>query len=575
MASGAFVSVGYNDWFPVAGLSVSAPDGIPFTPGARGLMDPFGKLQAGALTIEQPIDQVPYSPVSGGMVTGYLDDFYNRIYITPGIVEFGAITANTAKAISVWNAYLNRDVTLGTVTYNAAAGLSVTGQDLPVELRSLEMLQFSLLASVQGPSLIDEIVQWVFDIPWTFSMPVTGIRAKTWTFDPDWKAASYEIGYEFLTEIITSLSGREQRMGLRTSPRKVISYELSLSHEEFRQFKDLLWSWQHRGFLAPELTRFIDSTSGMSIGSDTIALPSIPVWVSPGAQVILDAPGAREVRTVDSIAGLAVTFRTVSTTAWPAGTRVHPALSGTVAAAISAPRLTNAVATANIEFRVDPLSEIPTGFGSPVTVFNGREALLKRHNWATSVDVTQAHAVDDLDFQRGAITRYVNIQFGTEQRRCTFVNRNASEAEELLNFYQRMLGRQGEFYMPTWEYDFQPKGVAAPSSLGLRIEGTQVYDCYADSTVHKAVFVMLNDSTVLLRKIDNIAKVSDSDGTDTVITVSEAWGATISQDTIVMCGWLPVWRLVSDGLTMEWITNSVAQTQMTMITLEDLPVETP
>lgn len=576
MAAGAFVQVGYNDWFTVAGLSVNAPDGIPFTPGARGIMDPFGKITAGPLTIDQPIDAMVYPAATASVVRTYADDFYNRIYISPPSVDLGAITDTTDTTVTVWNAYLNQPVNLLAVNYEAAAGLALIGTAVPTVYAPLQLRTYTLRAGVDGPAVLDELVGWLFDLPWQFQQAVTGTRAKLFNFDPDWGAEKYQISYDFMTEVLNvSRNGKEQRIALRSSPRKTVTYEAQLQHDSFRRFKDLIWYWQNRAFLLPELTRFVDSTGAMGTGEDAIQVAAVPDWLTAGTLLVLDSADRRELRVVEEVDGTSVIFKTTATSAWPAGTRLYAGLFGYLAASVSAPRITNAVATVSVAFSQTPISEKYPTPPAATTVLNGREVFLKRHNWAETVDSSHMHDVDVLDYDRGPITRYTALPFGAEQRRCLFLNRNADEAAELLDFYRRMLGRQGEFYMPTWEYDFVPKGTAGAASAALRVAGTDLADSYGSSTVHRAMFVMLNNGTVLVRKVTGVARVSDSEGLDSVISVVGTWGTTISTDTIVMCGWMPVWRLASDTMTVEWLTNSVCQVQLTMLTLEDLAPETP
>ena len=44
----------------------------------------------------------------------------------------------------------------------------------------------------------------------------------------------------------------------------------------------------------------------------------------------------------------------------------------------------------------------------------------------------------------------------------------------------------------------------------------------------------------------------------------------INKNTVKLMCWLPAWRLAIDTLSLEWLTRSVAQTQITMRTIEDL-----
>jgi hypothetical protein len=573
MPAGAIIQLSYNEWFPVPGVNLS---GVAPPTGPRDLYDPATGEQAGSFAAELPLELVPYSTVSGGMIASYFDDFYNRIYIEPGSVDFGSISEEVTRNLTVWNAYHKRSITLDSLNFDTSAGISVGGHLIPTLFAPLEVKTFQLIAGVQGPPLLETQVNWSFDAPFFYQMPVNGTRALVWKFEPNWPPAgsTYRISYDFKTEIIVSRSGREQRIALRDNPRKSLSHQVMLVGDQFREFKDSMWYWQHRSFVMPELVRSVLSSVDMEASELTMVLESLPSWAAVGSTVILDYFGQRETRTVEDVDALTrtLTFKSSTASTWPAGTKLYPALFGNVGSTLQAPRLTNAVATLALSFDVTPLTELWVDPPAASLVFNSREVFLKKPNWAEALTSSIGHEVEVLDFERGATYRSSPVPYGVESRRGNYLGRDTAQVQELLDFFRRMRGRQGEFYMPTWEYDFEPKIAAAPISTGLRVTGKRLAECYGDSTVHKAMFVMLISGAVLLRRVVSVMSVSDSDGEDSVITVDANWGTTISKETIVMCGWLPVWRLSSDTLTVEWLTNQVGQVQITMQTLEDLPV---
>jgi hypothetical protein len=296
-----------------------------------------------------------------------------------------------------------------------------------------------------------------------------------------------------------------------------------------------------------------------------------------GATVLLTNGEVTEIRSIAAVDDVAktITFNTTSTTYWPPGTRIYFGLVGYMNTSQGMPRLTNRVSEMPVTFNVDPLSEPYIAPPTPDLVFNGREVFLAKPNWGEQVDITQEHDLDAVDYNRGAIVRFEPVSFGREIRKATFLGKTFDQAEYFRNFFFRMRGRRGEFYMPSWEYDIEPQFPIASAISSLRITGFEFYDMYAASTVHRAVCVQLRDDTYLLRKVVSVDKVSDANGQATVITVDGAWGVNLTGANVVMVGWLYVRRFASDDLTIEWLTNQVAQTQLAMQTLEDLDPETP
>lgn len=578
--NGGFLKGTFNDFFPLPGRSVSAPDtGGDWSPGIRGLFDPVppATVRVGPYSEGLPTPAASTSAGAAGLLLTFFDDFYNRVYVEPLFIDFGSISGESSVVTRVWNAYYRQSVTLDSISFDPGIGLTVTGLVPPKEFKPLQQISYSVKALEDGPASFDSTILWSFDLPWSYSQPVRGTRAKLWLLEPNWPPAgkNYTLTYSFKTEIIASRAGREQRIALRTTPRREVAYRVLLRREALVAFNDLMRDWQQRSFVMPELPRFAVSSGAMAVGSTDLAFDTLPGWAVIDGQVVLENNGNMEVRQIDSVAGNTVTFKTASTSHWPAGTRMFYGMVGFMSPRLSTPRETNYHAQLDLEFGIAPVSDPYIAPPAPAVTLSGREVFLKRPNWANQVGATIEHDVELLDYDRGPVARFVPVAFPRETRQLTFLGRNFAEAEEIREFFYRMKGQQGEFYMPTWEYDFRPKVPAQVGSTNMRIAGLDFANVYGDSTVYRAIFVLMKSGDLLLRKVNTIQQVVDGDGSDTFINVTEAWDREISVDNIVMCGWLPAWRLSSDILTIEWLTNSVAQAQITMQTVEDLAAETP
>lgn len=509
------------------------------------------------------------STAPGSRIHTFFEDFYNRIHVEPLQIDFGFIGDDISTGVSIWNAFYDKPVTLEGITYNPAAGLDVTGLPYRV-MPPLSSAAYSVTAATaSGMVTLDEDIQWDFGVDGVSTTPVSGIRARKWVLEPNWPPSgnSYQVSYAFRTQVITSHSGREQRLAMRSSPRKSLEFEILVNKDNYRAFKDLSRAEHHKGLLVPEATRFVTTTEEQT-GGTVLELPYVPNWIKAGVTVWLQYFSASEVHKVKSVAGNLVTFATLNAAIWPVGTKVHPLLVGYLASELSASKRTNDVATVPVRFDVSPLSEPVIPVPPPATMFNGREVFLKKPNWANSVEGRFGRDVEVLDYDRGPVARFYPVQFGYERQKATYLNKNSAEAQELVDFFYRMRGQQGEFYMPTWEYDFRPEGVVQAVSSGMTVADVDFAEEFRTSTVYRAMFVALADGSVLLRKVTQITPTS----TGSVISVDSPWGVTFTADSILMCGWLPVRRLVSDTLVVEWVTNTVAEVTLNMTTLEDLPV---
>jgi hypothetical protein len=128
-----------------------------------------------------------------------------------------------------------------------------------------------------------------------------------------------------------------------------------------------------------------------------------------------------------------------------------------------------------------------------------------------------------------------------------------------------MLGRQHEFYMPTWQADMIPVGGIAGTTL--TVEGTETDSVYSGSTVWKAVAIRKTDGTWLTSLVTDIAP----SGGNSVLTLGSS--LTVAADDIDQVSWLPLWRFSSDTMTQSWPMEDVAEIKLSMQMLENLAVE--
>lgn len=102
----------------------------------------------------------------------------------------------------------------------------------------------------------------------------------------------------------------------------------------------------------------------------------------------------------------------------------------------------------------------------------------------------------------------------------------------------------------------------------LRVAGRDVFDAYEDSEVFTGIMVRLVDGTYIFKLVDSITLA----GTDSLLHMTTNWAANVPLANIVMVCWMPVYRMATDLLTIEWLTGKSGQTQLTM---QSLPDQTP
>lgn len=390
---------------------------------------------------------------------------------------------------------------------------------------------------------------------------------RFWELAPNWREP-YTVTHEFRTDIIESRSKREQRNALRAEPRKKLSYTITAPKDRYRTLLRSLAAGSRQGesWYVPEVTAGVPTDAVAAAGQATISPASTPFWMAAGRPVVLMDGTRHELAVIDSVSSGNLIMEDNFSAAWPLGTKIAPALTGYIATEIAGEGATNNLIEATVNFEIEVGLDVLETPAAATATFNGREVFLKKPNWKEGLADAYRSARESIDYGQGRLAHFLPAVFPTTIRKAAFLNRDIDEAEAIRQFFLRMKGQQGEFYMPSGQQDIVPVSALANGQATLTVAGIDFANAYEDDTVHRAVAVHLVDGTTLYRIVSDIAPLAGNSR----ITFTANWPSTIALADIVMVSWMPAWRLSSDAITFEWLTDSVCQVAITMQTVEDL-----
>lgn len=556
---------------PVPGGKADSIGARP-SPVARGRDLEHAKPVLGGFTDRVPVTLVSDRDRDGVVMRTFFETYYDKVYAIPTAIDFGAISTLAQRSVILWNSHLF-PVTLDSIVLDNAEGIFLDGAAVPVVFGPLQTRTYVFTASDSGPATLSAVAHFSFDPDENLDLPINGQRARVNPLTPNWRQpVNYE--YEFKTDIVTSRNGREQRRALRSTPRRKMSYQATPTRTALRKFNDFMAAWHNNTIVLPEFTRQRRLSAPAEVGAALVMFDgSVPNWMVQGATVIMVWKDQTEARRITAVVAGQVQFSGGSSYEWPVGTKIHPSLAGRFASAMNSKRETNQAGVVSLVLEVTPGSESPSVLVPPAPMaFNGRELFMEKPNWGSNPDVNYEALRDVIDYGRGRTTIFLPIEYRTRLWRGSYIGRDQAAGQRLVNLFLRAKGQRGEFYMPTWEPDIEVGYPALSGSQSLRVYGTAFADDYKGDTVHKAVVVLFRDGTHQCNVVQNIYKVNDGDGNDSIIQVKDDWVQEVSPLTIKMICWLPVWRFATDLLQIQWDTNTVARCDLTMRSLEDLPV---
>lgn len=522
-----------------------------------------------------PASRPPTDNFAGVQQFSYYDDFYNRVWLIPNSLDFGPITSDLSRSVIMWNA--NRtSVTLDSFNSGADDTVSVSGLTVGTTIKSLAERTFSINVSADGPSEVDTTVTFSFTPSEIARLPVAGVRSKVWAFMPNWQDP-VEVQIEFMTEVIESRSGYEQRIANRDNPRMSISFTSVVNEFNYRQFIRQMASWQNKPTLMPDFSHGVKLAVAAENGSDTIVMEDNQDWMIEGRTILIVRGGATRteflVRKVEEVIGNSLRLASVIDGDWDVGTKVYPTYTGYLGSKLSASIPVNRTAVVSVNFEADPGYELWSDVGEPSEDYLGRELFLLRPDWSDALSPEFESALETLDYGRGRKSYTIPRPFNSRIHKANYLGVSRAATDAITAFFRRNKGAQGEFFMPTWTEDLRIKTLANAGTSGLRFAGPYVWQDYVDDVVYKDLIIFYADGTHEVYHVNDIISVNDADGNDSIINLTTPLLRIVDPANVVQVCWLPLWRFATDGLTVQWLTDETAQISLSMKSLRYVPAE--
>lgn len=490
----------------------------------------------GTLTSNLPVSS-PGETITGRVGNSYRLDYYDRVHFTPQVLNFGNILERQTRQVYVWNAWLTSSTVNGQLTTDSLVYLD----PLPGELHALEEVLTYCIALPGGlDNLLDDSISLQFDERDDAVLPVFGTRVAVLPYQPK---SQWQETHEWMTNVITSYNGSEQRVKLRTLPRITIDAEYPIPPSELQRANNIVYGWVRGPWAIPLWT---DATLASPVvsGATTITLNDVDSLIQGAAEVFIwQSYDLYETVQVDSFAG------NVLTTMNPVANNysrpiVIPLVNGTTNTGIvrntdgftsdikSTYRLTKQIAVEGI---------VPAQYAGHDIYFD--EQLLPNSGNVTEDMLTRFDEVTN----RIANSRFITPWANTKQSRIyTVYNRTKSETYEFKKWLARRSGKFRSFWTPSFEPDFiLTQTGSITDALVFKSNG---YDLYASAREHIAV--KLTDGNWLTRRVTSYQANPDN-------TTSIGLNASldIDRDEIEMVCYLGLKRLDTDRVELYYPGN--------------------
>lgn len=481
-------------------------------------------------------------------------DWFEKIHIFPGDtasnprreenheVAFGNILAQIDEEYEIYNAHRHADTTLTAVVNNAEPGVETPDVSAPLDVTAQTSildptstfntdLTTGLGTKVRTVvrALVDGLPNFDTTIDFSFSpgnlvvLPVSGDRIVMFT-------SEFELPVEevmsFLTDIIPTRAGKEQRISVRKQPRESWRVPFHLIGEDRQRFLATLMDWQDNAFGLPlwhEAVPLTAATSGGATVFPVSGASKVDFRVGGLAVAFTDA-GTFDVLTLTAVTDTQLTSGSPAANAYPAGTRILPVRVTRISRIPSGRRHPVNLEEVQVEFQAtDNDTGAPAGgtTWNPNT-YNGRVLLDECNVVEQTVGEQFDRRVVVIDNATGVVQQSSPWDKNKRAHVKGFMARNRQGVKDLKAILRHLRGRQKAFYIPTFADDLTVVANIGMGTTTLDIANIGYVRFVKDRNPKKIFRITFTDGTSLVRSVQSSIVVSP---TVERLTLDTTWPA--------------------------------------------------
>ncbi len=484
------------------------------------------------------------SSQSVAIVPSMLTDYYNRIFVIPDLIDVRNPAIGQPQTYSIWNAFFDTN-TLENVVSQGDDGLTNTAVP-PVAFRALEIQEFGIVVGPTAPLTIEA----TYDFDFLFGsgrLIFTADRANLIAVVPETPTRQE---YQWVTDIIRSHDGSEQRISTRPKPRHILQYDIVLStEEEIRAQRRNLVNNIDQPIILPLWHEPFDVTAPVSSGQLQIQ-GSFSLADFGAEDFVLLSTVDNSVFELARVAAIDSSTLTVDNNIngdYPAGSVVYPTVIVNLPDGSGLSRYPVNVADFSISGDAQEM-RLLGGAGTTLPLFNGQPVLDIRplNNDTNEESVTVNYERLDFGARFQVFSSQLNPSVSYPKE---FLIGTRQELQFWKLFLDTVTGRQQTFYHPTFREDLLLASQPAQGTTQIILDGSQEYVAtwFTDPANRTLVFNTADGDRQY--RIVNTA-TTNPDGTSTLVltaplTDTPAGSTVISVELLQQC------RLASDNVVFE------------------------
>lgn len=534
---------------PAGAVNSSGVSAYQFQPSRTGVRQasPVNEVWAGPqTTFVSPVFSTLAS-ATAGMVRDFVGDFYFRIWVIPDTLQVQNPRLNTDIPFLIWNAYpYENDLTAINLTDADGLELDVAPID---EFRPIELRTVNIQITPDAPIQIDAILEFVFTEGSGFLYFAADI-ADFVQMVPD---PPVQEVWSWLTDVIPSRNGDEQRIALRATPRRSIKYSFMLENEVERRRQYNRWFKSLSSRLVLPYYQYATSLlADAPAGSSRLYFDPARTDLREG-EFALIYDGASEQGYLIKLGALEVDGANLDApTTFDATTNmiVSPAFTSRLQdrTGLSMEKVTGKI-TVQGEALTSRASFTRPGSVAAIATFDGHPVLDLRPISVGDTPETFDANYEVIDGQTGIqdlYTAWPHPAVGSVKKWTIRRLQNPVEMDWWRDFLDAAKGQQNPFLLPTWFADLYAAANPSPSTTQLTIAASDYGSLYFPYEAFKRLQIE-TAAGIIWRKV--LSVTDNPDGTAT-LELDQSFGATADDVAISKISFLNLVRLSTDAVTL-------------------------
>lgn len=545
--------------------------GIPFAQQVKVFLSPITNNVSGTVVDVPKAATKTIETIQGTTdlrAAGPSYDWFDSVHLLPRTpIDFGNIITLVEEEYIAHSAYRTASVTLVSVTNNGLPGINLPNLTPPVVLSPQESLldpsstsndggvglgtlvQMKIQALSDGLPTFDTTVDFLFSDGDELSLGIMGTRI---VFLPVEYEAPVNETLAFLTDIITSLDGKEQRIALRENPRQLFDVEYVLDENDRQRMQAVLMDWMDNLFGFPLFHEQVELTAAHTAGGTTYAITQgdqVDFRVG-GLAAVMSSADVFDVIRISAVTPTQITASDPSTNSYAIGAKVLPLRLARIVEVIPTEREVNNIETFRVRFEVsDNDTGVFAGSISGWSTYLGKVLLDDGNVVRGTMPGQLAHRIYRVDNSTGQVGQVSIWPKNKRSQEKGFVARSRAEILKLKKLLLAHNGRQKSFYIPTFIEDLDIVANLTLGSATMDIANIE-YTRFIGSREPKATFrITFTDGTSLVRIVQSSTKIS---ATVERLTLDTTWPANRTVAEISRVQFYELARFDSDEFVISY-----------------------